>query len=158
MTKPMTRWGIGPIWASVSIIYGALALIITHVFPITQIPDEFYPMFAYVGIVLLGIGIPFFIISIKAVSKAYNAKKLVTNGVYRTCRHPLYGSWIVFIVPGIAFLSHSWLVFSVPVIMYILLRKMVKEEEEYLIELFGEVYLKYRERIPFVCPIGWLKR
>jgi protein-S-isoprenylcysteine O-methyltransferase Ste14 len=158
MKKPMTRWGIGPLWALFSIFYGLSALFATWFFPFMQISDALYPALNYLGMVLLLMGIPYFIASVIAVTKAFNAKELITRGVYGICRHPLYGSWIVFIVPGIVLLRHSWFGLTAPVVMYLLLRRMVVKEEDYLAEEFGEDYLKYKKRVPLISPLGWLKR
>lgn len=158
MSKPMTRFGIGPVWGFPSILYLVLTVVITYAFPAFRMPDSLYPMLTYLAVLLLLVGIPYYVVSAKAVMKAFSAGELVTNGVYGVCRHPLYGSWIVFIVPAIALLFHSWLSLTAPLVMYVLLRAMVAKEEDYLAEEFGEAYLEYKKKVPFVCPTGWLKR
>ena len=62
-----------------------------------------------------------------------------------------------FFVPGIALLVNSWLALTVPVVMYILLRLMVRKEEAYLEERFKEEYLAYKRSTPAVLPVGWIK-
>ena len=102
------------------------------------------------------IGIPFFIISVFAINRAHNSGKLVTEGIYRCCRHPLYAAWVVFIVPGIVLLADSWIGLTIPLVMYVLLHILVKKEEIYLEERFGEEYVEYKKRVPAVLPIGWI--
>ena len=91
MEEKMSRWGVGPIFAALSIGYAMVILAISrHFHPIFQIgflPNWFLSV---LGIVLIVIGVPFFIISVKTVTRAYNTDKLVTNGIFRCCRHPLY--------------------------------------------------------------------
>ena len=156
--EKMSRWGIGPIFASVSIAYGIVTLAITGYFhPFFQI--GFVPQWflSILGIVLILIGIPFLIISAKTVMRAYNADELVTDGVFRYCRHPLYASWVVFIVPGIVFLVNSSIGLTTPIFMYLLLRKWVRKEEAYLESVFGPSYAEYKNKVPCIIPIGRMK-
>jgi protein-S-isoprenylcysteine O-methyltransferase Ste14 len=158
MEEKMSRWGIGPIFAVLSIGYGMMSLAISrHFYPAFQIgflPNGFLSV---LGIVLIVIGVPFFIISVKTVTRAYNTDKLVTNGIFRCCRHPLYASWVVFIVPGIALLMKSWIGLTTPIFMYFILRKLVKKEEVYLENRFGSKYREYKKKVPCILPIGWMK-
>jgi len=155
--KKMSRWGIGPVFALISIIYGAVMLAATRYFkPAWQIPFLPKEFLSASGIALIVIGVPFFIVSVRAVSKAYNRGALVTGGIYRFCRHPLYSAWVFFIVPGIVFLVNSLPGLTTPFFMYYLLRKLAIKEEIYLENTFGSEYNEYKKQVPFVLPVGWL--
>jgi protein-S-isoprenylcysteine O-methyltransferase Ste14 len=155
----MSRWGIGPIFASLSIGYGMIMLVISRYFqPFFQTDFMPYWLMSILGISLIVIGVPFFIISVKIVMRAYNANELVIDGIFRCCRHPLYASWVVFIVPGIVLLVNSWIGLTTPIFMYLILRKLVKNEEIYLESVFGSEYLYYRQKVPCILPIGYLKQ
>jgi protein-S-isoprenylcysteine O-methyltransferase Ste14 len=159
MKEEMSRWGIGPTFASLSIGYGVVTLAINRYFhPAFQIGLVPYWLLSIFGIVLIVIGVPFLIFSVKTVMRAYNAGTLVTDGIFRCCRHPLYGSWVVFIAPGIFLLANSWIGLTTPLFMYFLLRKLVKKEEIYLEHAFGSEYLEYRKRVPCIFPVGCLKQ
>lgn len=159
MKEKMSRWGVGPTFASLSIGYGVVTLAISRYFyPAFQIGFVPYWLLSILGIALIFIGVPFFIISVTTVTRAYNANTLVTDGIFRCCRHPLYGSWVVFIVPGIVFLANSWIGLTTPLFMYFLLLKLVKKEEIYLEGVFGSEYLEYKKRVPCVFPVGCLKQ
>jgi protein-S-isoprenylcysteine O-methyltransferase Ste14 len=109
------------------------------------------------GIAMLAIGLIFYVASLRAVMRAYNAETLVTGGVYGCCRHPLYASWVVFIAPGIALLLGSWIVLTTPVFMYFALRALVKKEEVYLESVFGDGYRAYLKNTPCIIPLGWMR-
>jgi protein-S-isoprenylcysteine O-methyltransferase Ste14 len=156
--KTMTVWGVGPTWGLLTVIYGGLCSRLGHMFPTLLIPDSFYPRLKYVGLLLLAVGIPFCVLSARAIVRGFAAGRLVTDGVYGVCRHPLYASWIIFLIPGFTLLLHSWIGLSTSLASYALLRVMAKKEEDYLDQTFGEAYRHYRRRTPFVLPLGWLKR
>jgi protein-S-isoprenylcysteine O-methyltransferase Ste14 len=159
MKEKMSRWGVGPVFASFSIGYGIIMLVISNYFrPVFQINFVPYWLLAVVGIFLIMIGVPFFLLSVKTAMRAYNADELVTEGVFSCCRHPLYASWVVFLVPGAILLANSWIGLTTPIFMYFILRNLVKKEETYLEEVFGPEYLDYTRRVPCILPYGLLKK
>ena len=158
MTNEMTKWGVGPKFTLYSAVYCVFILVLTAqlnpFFKMTFVP---YPVLASIGIILILTGVPFYLLSLVTVMRAFKAGRLVTGGVYGMCRHPVYAAWVIFFVPGIVFLINSWISFSAPVVMYLILRTLVKEEDAYLERTFGTEYLAYKEKVPAVLPIGWLR-
>lgn len=159
MKEKMSRWGVGPIFAFLSIGYGVFILAISRYFyPFFKIPLLPQWLLSGLGVVLILIGIPFFIISVIAVTRAYNSNSLVTHGIYGCCRHPLYSAWVVFIVPGIVLLVNNWIGLTAPLFMYILLCKLVIKEEVFLERVFGSEYIDYKNETPCILPFGYIKR
>ena len=158
MANEMTKWGIGPKFTLYSAVYCTFIIVLTArnnpSFRMTFAP---YLVLASIGIILILMGIPFYILSLVTVLRAFKEGRLVTQGVYGMCRHPVYAAWVIFFVPGIVLLMNSWIGFSAPVVMYVILRILVKEEDGYLERIFGAEYLAYKEKIPAVLPIGWLR-
>ena len=158
MEGKMSSWGIGPVFGALSLSYGILTAVISHhfypVFTIGIVPNWLLPI---LGIALIAIGVPFFLISRKTIKRAYRADKLVTDGIFRCCRHPLYASFVVFIVPGIFLLINSWIGLTTPIFMYVILRVLVKKEETYLENVFGSEYLEYKRNVPCIVPFGCFK-
>jgi protein-S-isoprenylcysteine O-methyltransferase Ste14 len=159
MNEKMSRWGVGPAFAVLSIRYTIIMSIITRffhpVFQINIVPSWFLSI---IGMSLVLIGVLFLTISVKTVMRAYNTDTLVADGIFKCCRHPLYASWVVFIVPGIALLLKSWTLLTTPIFMYFLLLKLAKKEELYLEHLFGSKYLEYKIKVPCILPIGCFKQ
>jgi protein-S-isoprenylcysteine O-methyltransferase Ste14 len=87
-----------------------------------------------------------------AITRIYKSESLYTKGVYSFCRHPLYSSWIVFIVPGIMLLTNSWVLLTVPLFMYFLFRLLIEEEESYLLKKYGEEYKNYKNNVGLLFP------
>jgi protein-S-isoprenylcysteine O-methyltransferase Ste14 len=148
--------GIGMQLAILTLIYSLLiSLFNAHTkndFSIKIIPNTFLTM---IGIILLFIGIPFLIISVITMSKAYKVDYLCITGVYSMCRHPLYSSWIIFIIPGITLFFNSWLLLTIPVIMFLIFKILIKREESFLQNKFGEPYIDYKNKVSLLFPMFW---
>ena len=74
-----------------------------------------------------------------------NQHKLVTNGIYRYIRHPLYtfGS-SMFIAFGM--MADNWLIILFGVLAFIAMAVRTPKEEANLIEKFGDEYREYMKR------------
>jgi protein-S-isoprenylcysteine O-methyltransferase Ste14 len=79
--------------------------------------------------------------------------KLVTVGLYRYIRHPLYSS-LLFLAWGIFFKSPSWLEAALALACTFFLTATARTEERENIAYFGDEYVNYMKRtsrfIPFV--------
>ena len=81
--------------------------------------------------------------------------QLITNGVYRHVRHPMYLSFLIFSA-GQAFVVPNYVAgpsFGVASILLVALR--AGPEERMMVEEFGEDYETYRERSNLLIPGVW---
>lgn len=155
----MSRFGIGPFLAAPSILYCLVMYAATRHFAPLFSMNAVPPMMRIVlGAACISVGIPFFLTALKVLTRAYNSGILETTGVFAACRHPIYAAWMVFIVPGLAFLTNSWIVLTAPIAMYGLFKVLIKKEEDFLQEKFGAEFASYKRNVPELLPIGWLKR
>ena len=77
---------------------------------------------------------------------------LVTTGIYKYVRHPMYTAHLLWAVAQILIL-HNWIAgysFIVVMVPHILLR--VKKEEALLIEQFGQEYDDYKKSTGMIFP------
>jgi protein-S-isoprenylcysteine O-methyltransferase Ste14 len=155
----MTEFGEGPRFALYSAIYFAavfaLDRLLSPLFAITVLSRQ---VAVVAGTLLILCGIPFYILSVANVLRAFKAKRLLTSGTYGMCRHPVYSAWIVFFVPGISLLLNSWALLSASLVMCLIASALVRSEDAYLEHTFGEEYLSYKRKVPAIIPYGWLKR
>ena len=162
MTNKMTKWGVGPKFTIYAVIYCLIMYGLTIYFdPLLRITKTLnlpYPSLVMIGVILIVLGIPFYLSSLISVMRGFKEGRLVTNGVYGMCRHPVYAAWVVFFVPGIALFMDSWAFLSAPFIMYLMARILVAEEDVYLKEIFGQEYVAYEQNVPAFLPYGWIKR
>ena len=79
-------------------------------------------------------------------------QKLVTDGVYRTLRHPIYaGMWLWGLAQPL--LIHNWIAgFALLVTFTPLYLLRMPREEQMMLERFGEEYRAYMERTGKVVP------
>ena len=78
--------------------------------------------------------------------------RLVTNGVYRRVRHPMYSSFLVLGV-GQALLVPNWIAgLSGLACVLLLIAVRLPREEAMMIEQFGDQYRDYRSRTGAVVP------
>ena len=73
--------------------------------------------------------------------------KLIKSGVYSLSRNPIYSSWILFILPGLAGICNNWIFILAALVMYISLTINIKEEENALADTFGEEYIDYSKKV-----------
>ena len=152
MKKQMTRWGVGLSFTWISAIYAVLIFVIHFVW----LPDLSLPLPQFislpVGILLVAVGLPVFILPGMKIDRYFNKGKLATDGIYAFFRHPIYGSWIVFILPGVVLIIDSLLALTIPLFMYAVFRILIGEEERYLEEKFGDEYFEYKRRVGSIFP------
>lgn len=153
MSENITRWGVGPIFAGISLAYGAMIFMLNQVyFPLLRFTLFSNTVNITLGVILIGIGLPVFLIPAFTIDKYFYEGKLCTTGVYRFLRHPIYAAWITFIIPGIVLIRGSVLGISIPIVMYLVFRILIVKEERYLEEKFGEEYLEYKRNVGSVFP------
>ncbi|MFX0029190.1 MAG: methyltransferase family protein [Candidatus Hermodarchaeota archaeon] len=113
---------------------------------------DYWILFALLGILLIIIGVNFS----KRGRKAYKDKlldelgsELVTSGVFRIVRHPVYSGWVI-IFFGTALISDSLICLVLcPIILIFLDIHAVIEEKLVLIPKYGSNYEKFKEKTPF---------
>ncbi|MFX0031327.1 MAG: methyltransferase family protein [Candidatus Hodarchaeota archaeon] len=87
----------------------------------------------------------------KEIGKTIENSKLITGGAFAICRHPI-SLGFVFILPGFT-LIFDLVPFALLTIIYIpLLIALLTYEEKELHQRFGEEYVMYKERVPFLIP------
>src|SRR4051812_18020495 len=74
-------------------------------------------------------------------------KAIVSDGVYRFTRNPMYVSMVVMYV-GIALLIRApWALVLLPLVVFAVDRLVIAKEERYLRGKFGETYTNYCSRV-----------
>ncbi len=126
--------------------------ILLHFFiPIKQI---IFSPYIFIGITLFVLGwIPNILIGIQfrkiktSIPTRENPKKLVTTGLFKFSRNPVYLGMIIALVGEAIFLG-SLITFIIPLLFIILIRTInIPFEEKNLEKIFGKKYLDYKKRV-----------
>lgn len=140
--------GVAPLIAAPTFLYLTLAIVITFSSgSIFKITEQNYTPVAIIGAVLVVIGAIMVISCGRKLLKTFNKGILMTDGLYRIFRNPMYAAYLIFILPGIALLFNSWLALFAVIVNFILFTIFIKREHRYLEEKFGSEYDKYLEKV-----------
>ncbi|MBE0682226.1 MAG: isoprenylcysteine carboxylmethyltransferase family protein [Anaerolineales bacterium] len=135
----------------VALFYIALAMILQRFVPIS-----FYvsPAGRYIGLGMTFLG---FILGVGAYLEFRKArttldphgsvKSLVTGGVYRLTRNPIYLGFFLMVVGFPLNYGSWWGIVAAPVFATTLSRLVIEKEEAYLEKKFKEQYTGYRSRV-----------
>jgi len=83
---------------------------------------------------------------------------LVDSGIYALVRHPLYLGWVLMYLVVFLF-NPNWLLAAIGVLGAGCVYAFTRQEEQLLIEKFGESYRHYRQRVPgFNLLAGTIRR
>ena len=99
------------------------------------------------GALFLLVGVPFWLLSTGMFLVAYFRGRLETRGPYAVMLNPIYGSWIVFVLPGISLVLNWWPILLTSVVMYAAQRLFIHEEDDALRQKFGGQYAEYRKKV-----------
>jgi protein-S-isoprenylcysteine O-methyltransferase Ste14 len=75
------------------------------------------------------------------------AQRVVQSGPYRFTRNPMYVGGVVSYLGIAVAMNVVWPVVLLPLVLWALFAFVIKEEERYLDELFGDDYAAYRKRV-----------
>jgi protein-S-isoprenylcysteine O-methyltransferase Ste14 len=107
------------------------------------------------AVVALGIGLfqtgiwSFFGVEQLLIPTATNEPEMVTSGLYRWVRHPLYSAGLVFIwlTPV---MTINLLVLNIGLTIYLVVGAIYEERK--LVREFGDEYIRYQERVAMLIP------
>ena len=125
---------------SLHIIY--FLLVVYSIF----LPLKLGTVWFYVGLIIFLIGfVPYTMVFVGFATTSPD--KLVTKGIYRYSRHPMYLTpFLVFIGVGIA--SASWILLLLSVVYIVMPPLFVDAEERFCLEKYGAAYREYMQRTP----------
>ena len=79
--------------------------------------------------------------------KAKNASSLVTGGVYRFTRNPMYLGMVLVLIGWAVFLASPITLIFVPLFVLYINRFQITPEERVLTSIFGDEYADYKNKV-----------
>lgn len=128
-------------------------LLLEYLLPISLINLPLVPrvivggIFIMIAIFFAASGFFMLIMNKTTFDTSKSTSKIVTNGVYRFSRNPLYLSLLLLLSAFAVLLSSLWIFMAIPVLYVLFLFKAVQPEEKYLLQKFGEEYLHYSKKV-----------
>ena len=118
------------------------------------LPFAFPRILVWIGYALTVIG---FVLPFSAASRFMEAHttldphgsvtEVVTSGPYRFSRNPIYLGFVCFLIGFTSIFRTYWGLILSPVLLFSLHQFVIKHEEIYLEEKFGETYTNYKSRV-----------
>lgn len=120
-----------------------------------------FDVVSILGLTLFLAGVSLRVLGRMTLKKSYSyvlessrEKELVTYGVYRLIRHPIYFAGILYVI-GLPLIFSSIYGFFVSLSFIPCILYRIRVEDKILIQEFGEEYLKYKKHtkklIPYIC-------
>ena len=75
------------------------------------------------------------------------ATKIVTGGIYRLTRNPMYLGFVVMLLAFVAKMSNPATILFIPLFVWYLNRLQIIPEEQALTQLFGDQYQQYQAKV-----------
>jgi protein-S-isoprenylcysteine O-methyltransferase Ste14 len=151
----MDIFGIGPRIVVSGVLSLAAILIVSSTF---QPLDYWFISGAIrtvMGTSLVVAGIYLWLASVRLIATRFKSGILITVGVYRIVRNPMYSCFIVFIVPGISLILNNPLIILSSIVMMLVFRMSIHKEEQYLKQQFGAAYQHYMSKVKQIIPFVW---
>jgi protein-S-isoprenylcysteine O-methyltransferase Ste14 len=114
--------------------------------------NSYRPITLIAGATLGVIGLYFWLSAVFLIAKGYKSHRLITHGVYRYSRNPLYSAFIVFMIPATALIINDLLILIVSLVMFTVFKISIHKEEEFLSKGYGQEYQRYAERVAQLIP------
>jgi protein-S-isoprenylcysteine O-methyltransferase Ste14 len=154
MKSKMTFGGIGPKLALITLPYIVLTMLVIQRDPqFLKLNFAAAVWIVVAGYTWIGIGSLFYVATIVAFLADFKKGLLVTRGTFSLCRNPIYASFIVFFIPGLALVFQSGMILSIALVLYLNFKISIHGENKVLEHEFGEAYETYRKSVNEIIPI-----
>lgn len=104
-------------------------------------------LFLGITLILAGIALWVYAVSISKIDDGIKANRLVTTGAYALVRNPIYSAVMIACTGVVLILSNAWF-FVLPFVYWLFMTVLMKAtEEKWLRDLYGKEYEDYCKRV-----------
>jgi protein-S-isoprenylcysteine O-methyltransferase Ste14 len=140
--------GVAPKIAAPTFLYIIIAGLIDYwKRPVYNITNSNHTLLLVIGIIFILLGIIMVISAARKILASFRNNLLAKDGLFKIFRNPMYAAYLIFIIPGIAFILNSWLVLLAVLLNALLFIFLIKDEYKYLEEKFGDEYRQYLDKV-----------
>ena len=142
-------YGVGPYLIIPIVLTAIMGLILTifKMIPIYEMPQ--INLFLTIwGLLMIILGAFFWVSAVKSrIDEKIKSNQLETSGIYGIVRHPIYAAFL-YASTGIILISNNLYLLILPIVYWIFLSiSLQKTEEKWLIDLYGDDYIKYSKKV-----------
>ncbi|HEX7601442.1 MAG TPA: isoprenylcysteine carboxylmethyltransferase family protein [Polyangiaceae bacterium] len=141
--------GLSPTGVGPAIMVGQLAFLVVAIVANRQWPEatrllgeSSLPLEAAGALWLAG-GIALWALTLRRFLRGFPRGELITSGPYRWCRHPLYASFVLFVVPGIGLITQTWTILLAALAGVAWASALIPREERAMDQVFGAAWRDY---------------
>lgn len=117
------------------------------------------------GLIIAALGLAVFVAAVLTMRDSWRAgvsktdkTELVTGGIFQISRNPAFLGFDL-VYAGILLMFFSWGLFALSALAILMFHlQIVNNEEDFLLETFGEDYLKYKKRVNRYVTFSALRR
>ena len=113
----------------------------------TIVVEPFGVLLLLTGLYVTFWGVAAFRKAMTAIFPNQPASELVTDGPYRYTRNPMYTGLTIAFIGGAFIMDSMWPLIVLPVVLGLVYLLVIRREEAYLADAFGEQYSAYRRRV-----------
>ena len=110
------------------------------------VPLQIETVWFYIGLVIFIIGFIGELIAYKNFAST-PLDEPITKGIYKISRNPLYFFFYLVLIGGFI-ASLSWIMLLLTILYVSFVHQIILSEERHLLEIYGESYRKYKEKVP----------
>ncbi len=146
--KGLDARGVGPRILRFTIPLVLLAIIASvYGFNWSYFPWQDVSFIKWSGAILTLLGAAIFVTALAHFIIQFPTGKLITTGAFRLSRNPVYASWMVILLPGLALLLNNWLFLAAAAAMRVAFHFFIEKEEQTMRDAFGEEYDEYTMKV-----------
>ena len=146
-------FGIGPYLIGFIAVLSISAIMLSFENAIPNYPTNRILM-AVIGVILIICGLIFWLSAVlrSRIDDSIRNNQLLTTGIYGVVRHPIYAAFL-YAITGFIFIANNLILLILPVMFWLILTlAMIKTEEKWLFELYGDDYLNYSKKVNRFIP------
>lgn len=127
----------------------AAGLIINFIYPLRYVHGAFRYAAGALFLVVSGVTVIAAHAVMRKAGTNANVRKpanvIVTGGVYRYTRNPMYLAMVLLLIALSLLLNNLWILILTPVFIGVMQKGVIEREESYLKRKFGSSYAKYKK-------------
>ena len=128
-----------------------ISVLLSVVAVLVKLPPDYHAL--GIPFITLGLSLFFFALYALGIKRSVGkGQELVTTGIYRVVRHPQYLGLLLFLL-GVFLLTLRLETLVLLVLWALTLGIVAWYEEKELLEVFGDQYRDYMEKVPSIIPL-----